>query len=87
MGERVIVPLVFTTTGGMAPEAKRFIRRLACLIAAKTKQDYSQVMCNIRTRLSMDLGNPSLGLYWLKGRVIAIIHAKTSTFCERFCGH
>ena len=33
------VPLVFTTTGEMAPEAKRFI---------------SQVMCNIRTRLSMD---------------------------------
>ena len=25
------------------------------------------------------LGNSSLGLYWLKG------HAKTSTFCERFC--
>ena len=47
------VPLVFTTTGGMAPEAKRFIRRLASLIAAK--QDYSQVMCNIRTRLSMDI--------------------------------
>ena len=22
------------------------------------------------------LGNPSLGLYWLKGRVIAIIHVK-----------
>ena len=31
------------------------------------------------------LGNSSLGLYWLKGRVIAIIHVKTSTFCERFC--
>ena len=49
------VPLVFTTTGGMAPEARRFIRRLAALIAAKTKEDYSQVMCNIRTRLSMDI--------------------------------
>ena len=49
------VPLVFTTTGGMAPEAKGFIRRLASLIAAKTRQDYSQVMCNIRTRLSMDI--------------------------------
>ena len=49
------VPLVFTTTGGMAPEARRFIRRLAALIAAKTKEEYSQVMCNIRTRLSMDI--------------------------------
>ena len=47
------VPLVFTTIGGMAPEARRFIRRLAELIAAKTKEKYSQVMCNIRTRLSM----------------------------------
>ena len=28
---------------------------LAALIAAKTKEDYSQVMCNIRTRLSMDI--------------------------------
>ena len=46
------VPLVFTTTGGMAPEAKRFIKRLAVLIATKTNEDYSQVMCNIRTRLS-----------------------------------
>ena len=31
------------------------------------------------------LGNSSLGLHWLKGRVIAIIHAKTSKLCERFC--
>ena len=46
---------VFTTTGGMAPEAKRFIRRLAVLIATKTNEEYSQVMCNIRTRLSMDI--------------------------------
>ena len=37
----------------MAPEARRFIRRLAALITAKTKEDYSQVICNIRTRLSM----------------------------------
>ena len=49
------VSLVFTTTGGIAPEAKRFIRRLAVFIATKTNEDYSQVMCNIRTRLSMDI--------------------------------
>ena len=49
------VPLVFTTTGGMAPEAKRFIRRLAELVSAKTRERYSQVMCNIRTRISMDI--------------------------------
>ena len=39
----------------MAPEARRFIRRLAALIAAMAKEDYSQVMCNIRTCLSMDI--------------------------------
>ena len=49
------VPLVFTTTGGMAPEAKRFIRRLAELVSVKTRESYAQVMCNIRTRLSMDI--------------------------------
>ena len=47
------VSLVFTTTGGMAPEAKHFIRRIAVLIATKTNEDCSQVMCNMRTRLSM----------------------------------
>ena len=30
------------------------------------------------------LGNPSLGLYWLKGRVLATIHAKTSNFVSAF---
>ena len=54
------VPLVLTTTGGMAPEAKRFIKRLAAgapaaMISAKTKEDYSQVISNIRTRLSMGI--------------------------------
>ena len=39
----------------MAPEARRFIRRLAALIAAKTKEDYSQVMCNIRTHLMLHM--------------------------------
>ena len=34
---------------------RRFIRRLAALIATKTKEDYSQVICNIRTRLRMDI--------------------------------
>ena len=51
----VFVPLVFTTTGGMAPEAKHFIRRIAVLTATKTNEDYSQVMCNIRTHLILDI--------------------------------
>ena len=40
---------------GIGAEAKHFIRRIAVLIAAKTNEDYSQVVCNIRTRLSMDI--------------------------------
>ena len=39
----------------MAPEAKRFIKRLAAMISAQTKEDYSQVISNNRTRLSMDI--------------------------------
>ena len=31
-------PLVFTTTGGTAPEAKRFRRRIALLIATRTNE-------------------------------------------------
>ena len=31
------------------------IKRLVVLITTKTNEDYSQVMCNIRTRLSMDI--------------------------------
>ena len=54
--EGSFVPLVFATSGGMAPEPKHFIRRLAALIATNMKEDYSQVMCNIRTRLSNEHG-------------------------------
>ena len=31
------------------------IKRLAVLITTKTNEDYNQVMCKIRTRLSMDI--------------------------------
>ena len=52
--EGLLVPLLFTTTRRTAPEARRFIRMLAALIAAivvlVTKDDYIhfQVMCNFR---------------------------------------
>ena len=39
----------------MVPKAKSFNGRPGTLIAAKKKEDYSQVMCNIRTRLSMNI--------------------------------
>ena len=48
-------PLVFSTTGGMAPESTRFHRRLAELISMKTKEEYSHVMNHLRTRLRITL--------------------------------
>ena len=39
----------------MAPEATRFVKRVAEKISAKTREKYSQVMSNIRTRISFDI--------------------------------
>ena len=36
----LIPPLVFTTTGGMGPEATRFLKRVAEKLAAKTRKRY-----------------------------------------------
>ena len=43
-------PLVFTTSGGMAPEATVTMKRLASLVAKKKKETYSQVMGWIRCK-------------------------------------
>ena len=48
-------PLVFTTTGGMAPECTRLNKRLAELTAEKTGEKYSHVINHIRTRLRFAL--------------------------------
>ena len=48
-------PLVFTTSGGMGPECDRLNKRLADLIAMKTKEQYSHVVRHIRTRLRFAL--------------------------------
>ena len=37
-------PLVFSTSGGMAPECTKYHKRLAVLISNKTKEEYSKVM-------------------------------------------
>ena len=44
-------PIVFSTFGGMGPEAERFHKRLALLIAEKRNEPYSSVVNYIRTRL------------------------------------
>ena len=48
-------PLVFSTTGGMAPECTRYHKKVAQLISAKTKEDYSKVKSHMRTRIRFTL--------------------------------
>jgi len=43
-------PLVFTSTGGMADECKRFHSRLADLLALKKGDDYATTISWIRRR-------------------------------------
>ena len=48
-------PLVFSTTGGMAPECTRYHKRVAELISNKTGEEYSKVMNYMRTRVRFTL--------------------------------
>ena len=48
-------PLVFSTTGGMAPDCTRYHKKVAQLISTKTKEDYSKVMSHMRTRIRFTL--------------------------------
>ena len=43
-------PLVYSTSGGMAPQARVFHRRLAELIAEKTSEEYRDVMSITKQR-------------------------------------
>ena len=44
MEKATFTPLVFTATGGMAPECTRYHKKIAELISSKTKEEYSHVM-------------------------------------------
>ena len=48
-------PLLFTTTGGMADECKRFHSRLAELISIKKGEEYSTTISWIRSKVSFAL--------------------------------
>ena len=56
-------PLIFSTTGGMGPEATKYHKRVAQLISKKKKEEYADVLKHIRTRLRFSI---------LRGVVIAI---------------
>ena len=49
------MPLVFSTTGGMAVECKRYHSRLAELVATKKGKSYATTMSWIRARVSFAL--------------------------------
>jgi len=53
--QATFTPLVFTTTGGMSKECKRYHSRLAELIAKKKGEDYSTTMTWIRTKVSYSI--------------------------------
>ena len=48
-------PLIFSTTGGMGPEATRYHKRVAELISSKRGEMYSDVVNHIRTRIRFSL--------------------------------
>ena len=48
-------PLIFSTTGGMGPEATKYHKRVAELISTKRGEVYSDVVNHIRTRIRFSL--------------------------------
>jgi len=55
-------PLVFTTTGGMAPECNRVNKRLAEKNAEKCKEPFASVMTYIWTKLRFALLRSTLAV-------------------------
>jgi len=49
------VPLVFSTHGGMAPECRTFVKRVASKIADKRGENYSSIINHLTTRLRFSL--------------------------------
>ena len=67
--QATFTPLVFSTTGGMAPECTRYHKKVAELVSTKTKEDYSKVMSYIRTRVRFTLLKSTLlAIRWERER-------------------
>ena len=52
MEHGTFTPLVFNTTGGMAPECERYHSRLAELLSIKKDETYAATITWIRTKVS-----------------------------------
>ena len=48
-------PLVYTTFGGCAPQAVKYHKQIAKLIARKQNEDYHNVISHIRTKVRFSL--------------------------------
>ena len=70
-------PLVFSTSGGMALECTKFHKKVAQLIARKTKEEYSHVMNHLRTRIPMNPQTYLGELYPNQAKVIIQCRSKT----------
>ena len=80
-------PLVFTTTGGMSEECKRYHSRLAELIAAKKGEDYSTTMSWIRAKVSFAiLRSALLCLRWTRAprRITTNLQARNGLRSRQF---
>ena len=71
-------PVVLSTSGGMAPEATTFFRRLASLVSEKRAASYSTTLNWIRCCLSFSL---------LRSSLLCIRGSRSSqkTFCNTAC--
>ena len=58
--QATFTPLVFTTTGDIAPECQVYHKRLAELLSIKKGEDYSTGMSWIRTKISFAILRTSL---------------------------
>ena len=65
MEQATFTPLVFSMTGGMAAECKRYHSRLAELLATKKGESYATTLSWIRARVSFAL--PRSALLCLRG--------------------
>ena len=48
-------PLVFSTSGGLGPEANKFLKHIAMKISYKRNEQYSDVISFLRRRIRFDL--------------------------------
>ena len=73
-------PLVFTTSGGMAPEATTLFRRLADLVSEKRVSSYSATMNWIRCACCLSFSLLRSSLLCIRGS-----RSTQRTFCNTAC--